>query len=63
MERRDLVSDLLRACEGDGRYIGLALAELGVDFVEDVADPEFLVARVRALREEDIIYNWQEEDD
>lgn len=60
----DLVSALLKACEGDGRYIGLALAELGVDYVEDAVNNwDFLVDRVRALREEDIIYNGQEDDD
>ena len=56
-----LIDRLLDACQGDTRHIRVALVEAGVQYVEDFPDPDFLVQRVRALAEEDIIYNWNEE--
>lgn len=47
---------VLDACDGNGRYIRLALAELGLRYAEDCDDLEFLAARVTALRQEDILY-------
>lgn len=57
-----LVDRLLDACQDQTRFIRKALAEAGVEYVEDFPDSEFLVARVRALYEEEITFNWSEEE-
>ncbi len=56
MASDDLFERVVEACHNDGRYVRLALQELGARFVEEIEDTEFLIARIRALYEEDIIH-------
>lgn len=55
----DAEQRLNEACGGEWRYVRLALAELGLGYVDDVPDFDFFVGRVLALAEEDIIYDWE----
>ncbi len=63
MSCEGLIDRLLDACQGCTRYIREALEEAGVQYVEDFPDSDFLVQRVRALREEDTLYDWRNDDD
>lgn len=61
MTRQDKIEQLAEACAGRWSYVQRALDELFVQYVDDVADFDFLLRRIEALREEDIIYDWENE--